>query len=81
MFASLQVARPSASVIVVPASAVLHEGSTSLVYVQGSDGKYSTRTVNTGASRGNDVEITSGLRDGERVVRQGAAFLRAPVGD
>jgi len=37
--------------------------------------------VSTGGQIGDKVEITAGLRDGDRVVTEGAAFLREPVGD
>ncbi len=81
MFASLQIARPATTVVLVPQTAVVHDGESTGVYVQGSDGKFNLRQVRTGASHGADVEIASGLSNGERVVKTGAEFLRAPVGD
>lgn len=81
MFANLQIQRPPTSVIAVPQSAVVHDGDSTVVYVQGPDGKFATRVVHVGASHDTTVEITSGLVDGERIVQTGAAFLRAPVGD
>jgi cobalt-zinc-cadmium efflux system membrane fusion protein len=81
MFATLRVAQPSASVVLVPSAAVLHEGDSTEIYTQDSSGRYAAREVKTGATRGNQIEIASGLRDGDRVVVEGAAFLRQPVGD
>lgn len=81
MFASLQISRPSTTVILVPQTAVVHDGESTAVYVQGTDGKFALRQVRTGADHGNDVEVVSGLSDGQRVVKTGAGFLRAPVGD
>ena len=81
MFATLRIAQPSIQVILIPLAAVLHDGETTVVYVPTGDGKYVTRQVKTGATRGNQIEIVSGLRDGDRVVTEGAAFLREPVGD
>jgi cobalt-zinc-cadmium efflux system membrane fusion protein len=81
MFATLRIARPPASVILVPIAAVLHEGDTTGVYVPSNDGKYALRQVVTGATRDKQIEIVSGLHDGDRVVTEGAAFLREPVGD
>ncbi|MGI4758164.1 MAG: efflux RND transporter periplasmic adaptor subunit [Janthinobacterium lividum] len=81
MFASLQISRPPSTMVLVPQTAVVHDGENTAVYVQGSDGKFNLRQVRTGAEHGTDVEITSGLQNGERVVKTGAGFLRAPVGD
>jgi membrane fusion protein, heavy metal efflux system len=81
MFAQLQIARPVISRIMLPQAAVLHDGNVSEVYVPDGHGKYAVRQVTTGATRGDQIEIVSGLHDGEQVVTQGAAFLREPVGD
>lgn len=81
MFASLQISRPPTPVVLVPQTAVIHDGENTGVYVAGSDGKFNLRQVRVGANHGSDVEILSGLANGERVVQSGAGFLRAPVGD
>ena len=81
MFATLQIARPTAMRILLPQAAVLHEGDATEVYLPSGDGKYVTRRVTTGTAVGDRIEITSGLREGEQVVTEGAAFLRQPVGD
>lgn len=81
MFAQLQIARPVVSRIMLPQTAVLHDGNATQVYVSEGQGKYAVRQVTTGAIRGDQVEIVSGLHDGEQVVTQGAAFLREPAGD
>ena len=81
MFATLRISRPSQVQIVVPLEAVLHDGNNTEVYVPTAGGKYALRQVAIGATRGKQIEILSGLRDGEQVVTQGAAFLREPVGN
>lgn len=81
MFATLRIARASAPRIVVPQTAVLHEGDVTEVYVPSGKGKYDLRRVTTGALHGENIEILAGLGDGEQIVTQGAAFLREPVGD
>ncbi len=81
MFATLQIARPTATRILLPQAAVLHEGNATEVYVPAGNGKYTTRPVTTGATVGDKIEIVAGLHEGEQVVTQGAAFLRQPVGD
>jgi membrane fusion protein, heavy metal efflux system len=81
MFANLSIARSTAPEFVLPTTAVIHEGSSSYVFLETSPGKYDRRQVTTGALRGTTVVVTSGLKDGDRVVTTGAALLRAPSGD
>jgi cobalt-zinc-cadmium efflux system membrane fusion protein len=81
MFANLSIARSTAPEFVLPTTAVIHEGSSSFVFLETSPGKYDRRQVTTGALRGTTVVVTSGLKDGDRVVTTGAALLRAPSGD
>lgn len=81
MFATLHIARSSAPRILLPQSAVLHEGDATEVYLPSGAGNFELRRVSTGAVHGDNIEITAGLNDGDRVVTQGAAFLRQPVGD
>jgi cobalt-zinc-cadmium efflux system membrane fusion protein len=81
MFATIRIAQPSQLHIVVPLSAVLHIGNSTGVYIPTPSSKYELRDVKTGATHGNQIEIVSGLRDGDRIVTEGAAFLREPVAD
>jgi cobalt-zinc-cadmium efflux system membrane fusion protein len=81
MFATIRIAQPTQPRIVVPLSAILHVGNSTGVYIPTSPGKYDLRDVKTGATHGNQIEIVSGLREGDRIVTEGAAFLREPVAD
>ena len=81
MFATLRIAQPSARRLFVPTAAVLYQGNATEVYVPAPDGKYVTRPVKIGTTRGDRVEILSGLQDGDQVVVAGAAFLRPTVAD
>ena len=81
MFANLSVARTTAPEFVLPTTAVLHEGSSSYVFFPTAAGKYERRQVTTGALNGKTVVVSSGLKDGDQVVKTGAALLRAPSGD
>ena len=68
------------SAIVVPATAVLHDGTvngTTAVYVLDRDGaRAHARRVTTGAARGDSLEITSGLVANDRVIVAGQQRLR-----
>lgn len=68
--------------LVVPDTAVLFTGERSVVFVETqSDGKldYTAREVQLGSRIGNAYPIVSGLKEGERVVFQGAFTLDAEL--
>ena len=68
------------SAIVVPATAVVHDGGvngTTNVYVLDPDGiRVHARRVTTGAAHGDSLEITSGIASDERIVVAGQRRLR-----
>lgn len=70
------VAETVPNALIVPASALLTapDGSTT-VMVAGSDDKAHQRAVKAGIRQGDDVQITEGLKEGERVVTAGAYGL------
>jgi RND family efflux transporter MFP subunit len=72
--------RETTSAMVVPAAAVLHDGTangTTIVYVLDRDAAHvRARRVTTGAARGDSLEITSGLTENDRVVVAGQQRLR-----
>jgi multidrug efflux pump subunit AcrA (membrane-fusion protein) len=53
---------------------LLREGFT-YVYRIGDDGRVVQTRVETGRREGENIELTSGLAEGVRVVRSGVAFL------
>ncbi|HVJ07083.1 MAG TPA: efflux RND transporter periplasmic adaptor subunit [Acidisarcina sp.] len=81
MYATITIDRSTSTAYVIPATAVIHEGAASYVFVQQSPGKYEKRIVSTAQSHGDTIAVTSGLHDGDSVVTTGAALLRAPAGD
>jgi len=77
MFASLQVKRPARAALVVPASALLHEGGDTTVMVKKADNDYERRLVSVRPLGTDNVVVTDGLKSGETVVVEGAALLRS----
>jgi RND family efflux transporter MFP subunit len=77
-FARLLLSGPSVERLLAPARAVVSRGGLELAWSVGADGRVSLRYVRTGplASDGN-VEIRSGLAEGERVVLDPPADLEA----
>jgi cobalt-zinc-cadmium efflux system membrane fusion protein len=85
MFATIRIAGAVRSTFIVPSTAVLHEGDKTFVFVADSSGKFDQRTVTVGRSLVsgtiNNIEILSGLNDGDKVVTTGGALLRPTSGD
>ncbi len=76
LFASIQVMRPGASGLIVPESAVLHEGTFAYLFVQKSPGHFERRVVALGRTVKSGVVVETGLNAGEWVVTEGALLLR-----
>lgn len=74
MFAAIHVDVGEHKAVVVPASAVIHEGQNAVVFVE-TNGKPEQRTVALGQTLNGSVEISSGLQAGDRVAVDGAEFL------
>jgi cobalt-zinc-cadmium efflux system membrane fusion protein len=69
--------RAQKNVLSVPVSAVLHnEQNEPYVYVQMQPNQFAQRLVTTGAQQDDQIEIVSGLKEGENVVSQGSIFLQ-----
>jgi cobalt-zinc-cadmium efflux system membrane fusion protein len=81
MFATLSLARTTTQQFIVPTAAVVHEGSSSYVFMPTAPGKYAPHQVTTGTIRDQTVVVTAGLKDGDQIVTAGAALLRPPSGD
>ena len=59
----------------VPQSAVIYEGEQTHVWVAHADHSLGLRNISVGRIRNGDVEVLSGLGDGETVVTAGALFI------
>lgn len=72
--------------IVVPAAAVQSVDNQTIVFVRENDTRFVRRDVEVGATAGDQVEIRSGLKAGERLAAAGSfylktALLRERIGD
>jgi cobalt-zinc-cadmium efflux system membrane fusion protein len=85
MFATIRVPGAARSAVIVPATAILHEGEKTSVFVQNASGKYDQRTVTIGRTFDSgavkNVEVLTGINDGDKVVTVGGALLRPTNGD
>ena len=74
MFATIRADIAKHIAIVIPASAVIHQGQATTVFVR-SNGQPEQRKVTTGQAIDGKVEITSGLQVGQQIAVQGAELL------
>lgn len=85
MFATIRIPGAARDSVILPSTAVLHEGEKTSVFVVDSAGKYVQRSVTIGRSFESgsvkNVEILTGLREGEKVVTVGGALLRPSNGE
>jgi RND family efflux transporter MFP subunit len=70
LFGRARFARGERESILVPQTALLHRGQLDAVYVVGKDEIASLRYVTLGKPSAGDVEVLSGLENGERIVAQ-----------
>jgi RND family efflux transporter MFP subunit len=75
-FARLQIPGKTVQGLFAPAVAITTLGQMERAFVVADDGRAALRLVKTGATRGDRVEILSGLSDGERIVVAPPATLR-----
>ena len=65
--------------IVVPAVAVQDLDGERVVFVAGEGGRFTRRRVVTGPEQDGDIEITDGLRPGEKVATKGSFLLKSQM--
>lgn len=65
--------------LIVPANAVLRDSQGAMVFVQEADGAFRPRMVQTGLETEQRIEITGGVRAGERLVTSGAYLLKSEL--
>jgi RND family efflux transporter MFP subunit len=75
MFVDIGLAVSAGSGLTVPVDAVVDSGMAKRVFVDRGNGFFEPRTVETGWSFGDRVQITKGLEEGERVVSSGTFLV------
>jgi len=75
MFVDVELPISLPPTITVPADAVLDSGLKKTVFVDRGNGLFEPREVETGSRIGNRVEITRGLKPGERIVISGTFMI------
>jgi cobalt-zinc-cadmium efflux system membrane fusion protein len=80
MFAKVDVMNAAGhKIILVPAQAVLNDGDKSIVIVASEGNVYRARRVEVGPEVEGKVRLLSGLRPGEKIVTDGAIFMKREI--
>jgi RND family efflux transporter MFP subunit len=68
LYARVLIPRGKTSILAIPSAAIVRRGQLVGVYVVGENNRITYRMIRTGRIFGNDVEVLSGLSEGERIV-------------
>ena len=77
MYANVEIEAPAVERLVVPQSAVLQAGNRSFVFRVLGEGRLRPQPVQVGRRIGEEVEILSGVSEGEPIVRSGTFLVAA----
>lgn len=75
MYANLDLSSRGRQALLVPGEAVIRTGQRDVVIVAVSEGRFRPVEVKVGAESGGDIEILSGLKNGEKVVASGQFLI------
>lgn len=79
MYAEIGLGTDPRTSVFVPADSVLHIGRDDFVLVDAGDGLWRITNIQVGEQSGSQVEISSGLKGGERIIAKGAILLKPIV--
>lgn len=75
MFAKVSFSGPAHRAVVVPAAAVVQDSFNARVFVEAAPWSFQPRVVKVGAQLGDRIELTDGLKPGERIVVKDGVLL------
>jgi cobalt-zinc-cadmium efflux system membrane fusion protein len=79
MYGSIHHLESTTKTLVIPATAIIHEGGRTTIFVERTPGHFEEREVSVGKRSGNLVRVSSGVRAGDSIVVDGAMLLRSMV--
>lgn len=75
MFVNARIMAPMGNTLVVPATALMDTGKRQVVWVESQPGMFEPRDVQVGARVGDQVQILSGIRRGDKVAASGGYLI------
>jgi membrane fusion protein, heavy metal efflux system len=79
MYGSIHHLEALTRTLVIPATAIIHEGGRTTIFVEATPGHFEEREVAVGKRTGNLVRVSSGVQAGDSIVVDGAMLLRSLV--
>jgi multidrug efflux pump subunit AcrA (membrane-fusion protein) len=79
MFAEIGLGTDPRKTLMIPADGVIHVGRADYALVRGDSGDWNVREVNLGELRGQEIEILSGVKEGDSTIGKGAILLKPYV--
>jgi hypothetical protein len=76
MFAEIGLGTDERKAILMPADGVVHVGNGDFALLDAGDRSWRVKKIKLGETYGEDVEVVSGLKDGERVMASGAILMK-----
>ena len=76
MYVTAEVDTGGATELLVPSKAMYFQSEKNYVFIDEGKGKFTRRSVKAGDIRGSRTEILNGLKEGEKVVVDGALMLQ-----
>ena len=80
MYGTIHHIESVATVVAVPAAAIVQDGNRTVVFVEQKPGRFQERDVSIGKRTGDLVRVIDGLHAGESIVIDGAMLLKGMVG-
>lgn len=75
MLATVRLQTPHSNALILPSDALVDTGTEKLVFLAEGDGRFSPREVRIGRRTGADVEVLSGVKEGDEVAASATFFL------
>ena len=79
MYGSIRIVESTARIAVVPATAIVHSGNRTVVFLERTPGHFVERVVTLGKPVGNVIRVLSGLTPGDAIVVDGVMLLEGLV--
>jgi multidrug efflux pump subunit AcrA (membrane-fusion protein) len=80
MFADVEIVTTvQENVLIIPDTAIQTEGDNQIVFVSLGEGKFQKRVVTLGMEQHGQLEVTGGIKDGEKIVTAGSFILKSEM--
>jgi membrane fusion protein, heavy metal efflux system len=79
MYGSIHHVESTARILVIPAGAIIQEGSRTIVFLESAPGRFEEREVSIGKRTGGLIRVVHGVNPGDSIVVDGAMLLKGMI--